>query len=138
LDGQGDQIPPGARGVKIANVAGATAHYSNDRPMGVDAASFLNGLATHPVLALDVGVVTTTRIGTHPALTADIRSTDSQAHLDKGGVMIDLWPPSRLLVTDVGDAIVLVQVWAVTEADLANWLPDAERLLSSIELRQLP
>jgi hypothetical protein len=138
-----DRVLPRARGVKVIDVSGATAHYSDGRPIGVDAASFLAGLAANTILDLEVGEVTETRLGARRALMADIRSRDIEAHrengtlahLDKegdpGSGIIDLWQPSRLIVADVDEAILVVQVWAASEEDLGAWLPEAERLVAS-------
>jgi hypothetical protein len=135
LDGRRPSLPAGARGVKITDVAGAVAHYSNNRPLGLDAASFLAALGTHPALGVDLGQTVSMRLGSLNALTADLRSAAPDAHLDNDGVMIDLWPPSRLIVSDVGDAIVLIQIWAATPEALAQWLPNASRLVDTIRAR---
>lgn len=129
-------LPPGARGVKLIDVAHATAHYSNDRPLGVDAASFLSGLRDHPILDADLGPVAEARLGDTPALAVDVVDTAPDAHLDKDGVVIALWPPSRLMVADVGDAIVVVQIWAASPEDLTGWMPDAQRLVDSFRFAE--
>ncbi len=138
LDGQSGKPPAWARGVKIIDVAGATAHFSNGIPLGTDAASFLTGLTTHPALRADLRERSSTSLGESIVLSADLLGADPSAHLDKDGVIIELWPPSRLLVADLGDAIVLVQIWAATPEGLAEWLPDAERLVGSFELTVIP
>lgn len=142
LDGETLSISTGARGVKIVDVTGATAHYSNGRPVGVDAASFLDGLSGHPVLDLEVGGTTQVALGARSALAADVRSNDlpshlargTQAHLDQGEIAIDIWVPSRLIVADVGRAIVLIQIWAGSEEELAGWLEESEPFVSSVRL----
>ncbi len=133
-DSSTSPLPEGARGVRIVDVAGATAHYSNDRPLGTDAASFLTGLRDHQILDADLGPIQEARLGETPALMADVVRIAPDAHLDRDGKIISLWPASRLVLANVGDAIVLVQIWAASPAELSGWLPQVEALVGSLRL----
>jgi hypothetical protein len=131
---------PGARGVVVAVVTGARPHFNNDLPAGVDAASFIEGLRNNRHGFFTVGEVRAGRIGTLPALRADIQGQHLDIpHATKGSVLsVDFSPPSRVLVADHDGEIVLVQVWAATTADLEAWWAEAQPFLESIRFVDAP
>jgi hypothetical protein len=83
-----------------------------------------------------------------PALQGDLEASGPWAyphiHLDWGQVestdlpFVDLPYPTRLIVTDVGGRIVLIQVWTRDPADYQGWLPIAMELVDSIDFSEAP
>ena len=124
------------RGLRVVDATRARPHFNNDRPLGEDAASFLQGLATNERAGSpQLGPVAAAQLSRVPAWMVDLRGPEGvRVHLDAGGVSIDLVPQSRLLVADIESAIILVQVWAGAGVDFEAWLADTDPLLESLRI----
>ena len=142
---ESQRLYEGEWGIMVADVTGATPHKSSlerawPPPIAADAAGFLPGLRQ----AADIPVrdIGGTELGGLPAFTAEVgpvvEDRVTWGHIDVrmagGGVTgsISFNDPSRLIVADAGDSIVLVQIWARTEAELAGWLPLALEIVDSM------
>lgn len=122
-----------SRGVVVADVTATKGHGLRGRDLGLDAATFVDALADSGLWEVgDIGETTLARL---PAVRG--RSTfvaDYWSHLDTtdgNGTLIELGPPSEIIVTDVGEMTVMVQVWAGTDGALDAWLPTAMELVES-------
>jgi hypothetical protein len=124
------------RGLRVVDATKARPHFNNDRPLGEDAASFLQGLATNERAGSpELGPVAAAQLSRVPAWMVDLRGPDGDlVHLDAGGVSINLVPQSRLIVADIEKAIILVQVWAGANVDFDAWLAEIQPLLDSFRI----
>ena len=135
----------GEWGIMVADVTEATPHKSSlepawPPPIAADAAGFLPGL--REALGLAVGDIADTELGGLPALTADVapavEGDFARNHLDVrtavGGATGSVFfhYPSRVIVADAGTSVVLVQIWARTEAELRGWLPLGLQVVDSM------
>lgn len=131
-----DDFTPGARGVVIADVTDTKLHGLFGQPLGTDAATFIQVLDDSD--SWDVRDISETQVDGRPAVEGRlVQTAESWTHLDtvdSEGTFIDIAHPSQLIVTDVGDALVLIQIWAGTDKELAEWIPTARELVTSIEL----
>ena len=131
---------PGSRGIVVADATDLKTHGLRGRDLGVTPEDFLSGIARYP--GWDVRNVSDTTIAGRPALEASVRvAADEWSHLDTSdaeGTFIELFHPSRLIVTQVGEVRVLVQVWAGTDAELEAWLPYAMEFVDAIEFTPEP
>ena len=126
---------PEGHGVRIIDASTVRPHFNNDQPLGEDAAAFMDGLRTNRVLGEVIGPIRATTLGGRPALRADLLPQPDRVHMDtSNGIEVNLWPPSRLIVVDVGSAIVLVQIWADSEEALASWLDQSAPLIDSLRM----
>jgi hypothetical protein len=125
---------PGGRGIRIIDVRTAKPHFNSDQPMGVDAASFMRGLQSGLKAGGPLGPVSAGQVGGLPALVGDLGPSAARVHMDAGDIWVDLWPPSRLIVLDVDGAIVMVQVWADSQATLTSWLEESRPLVDSLTI----
>jgi hypothetical protein len=137
----------GVRGITVAYGIRAATHGTGGRDGGtLMPETFLADLSRNPALA--VGEATQTRLDGMPALEADVRATgegeypDLHVSLFKEGRpeegVLALAFPSRLIVAAVDGGFLLVHVWAADEEELAAWLPEAQRVISSIGFAQPP
>jgi hypothetical protein len=136
---------PDGRGIRIIDVAAVRPHFNHGLPLGVDAASFMDGLATNQVVGGSIGPVQPTILGGLPGLTGDLLPAAKRIHMDafgpatqQGILQVDLWSPSRLIVANVDTAIVLVQIWADSEAAMASWLEASQPLIDSFRIEAVP
>lgn len=145
-------------GIVVVDVTGATRHGSlvEQPPLGTDAISFLDELDRRfpytggQVIDFDVRDITATTLGGRPAWSAVVgfgADHSSWTHIDhvapgrtglQRGCALEFRVPHRLIVTDVGASVVAVQLWAATEVELANWLPQAIPLADSLRISEEP
>lgn len=125
-----------AGGVAVEEVSRAIAHFTNGQFLGTDAAGFLAGMANNDQFT--IGEVSATTLDGRPAFAADVTSghfdisvSDSEASI--GSLSFD--HPSRVIVADIDGAIVLVQIWAGSSAELEAWLPKALEFVDSMRFR---
>lgn len=129
---------PEGHGVRIIDASTVRPHYNNDLPLGEDAAGFMDGLQTHQFLGNVIGPISVTTLGDRPALMADLLPEADLVHMDtSGGLQVNFTPPGRLIVADVGPAIVLVEIWAHSEEALADWLDESAPLIDSLRIEAL-
>ena len=146
-DGAPGEASGATWGINIADVAGATNHrdrFENDVISGDDPASFLDGLAATGSYL--VGESTEVQLDGRAALVTDIApavdptvSGEGYPHLDvsgAGGVSFDR--PNRVYLMEVGSQILMIQVWAATDAALAIRIPLAERIVGSMRFQTEP
>ena len=123
---------PGSRGVVVEEVTNAVAHFTGYAILGTDAASFMAGMAANEQFR--VGTVSASTLDGVPALTADVTS----GHFDilDGTTMVAgslmFGRPSEVIVADLDGAIVLVQIWAGSAAELEAWVPKAMEFVSTM------
>ena len=134
--GYGVPTATDAHGIVVADLTGVDFHNDRQPPPAHTAAEFLENLASLDMGSASepsytVGPIEPTEIGGRPALTAPIEANTGYALFEgaNGHLALDLSVPHRVIVTDVGDSILLVQIWAKSNVDLAAWLPRAEELL---------
>ena len=136
LDGP---MEPGAHGIAIADVTGATEHGSTVfRPVfGATAEEFLRGLdASAFFVVADVAPATvagqqgwSARITTEGEWWTHI---DVYPPPDGRTGSVEFSTPNVTFITDVGEFIVMIVVWADTAETLAAWQPQAMPLVESI------
>ena len=126
----------GAHGIVVADLTGIEFHNNEQPPLARTAAEFLDNLASLDMgsaaqPSYTVGAVEATEVGGRPALTANIEANTGYAMFEGrlGHLALDLSVPQRVIVADIGGSILLVQIWAESEVELAAWLPRAEELL---------
>ena len=118
------------RGIVVSDVTGATTHYNNGVIVGErDARTFLTRLAETELGQFDVGEVSATSVAGLPALTATV----SRGHVDNAGGL-DFRMPSQIIAADYRGGILVVQIWAETEAALAAWVPEARGFIATFTL----
>ena len=129
-------------GILVADVTGATNHTtrsgSGDVPIGAaDPATFLDRMNATRSYVVDA--LTGAEVGGHPALETSIQAVVADHHLDvngEGGIMFDR--PNRVLLARVRGALIMVQVWALTDRDLHENLSLAELIIESMRLTPVP
>lgn len=123
-------------GLRVIDATAARPHFNNNRPLGEDAATFLQGLATNERAGRpELGPVAAAQLSRVPAWMVDLNGpVGERVHLDAAGVSIDLFSPSRVIVADIESAIILVEVWAGPQADFEGWLAEAEPLITSLRI----
>jgi hypothetical protein len=131
----------GSRGVVIADVTDTKLHGMEGLPLGSDAASFIQVLTDSEWW--DVRDATETVVDGRPAVSGRLVRVvpDWWTHLDTvdaNGTLIEFMHPSHLIVTDVGDRVVLIQVWAGTDAELDAWMPTAMVFVDSLRFNAAP
>lgn len=147
----GDRWAENGYGVVIADVTGAGYHQkANDRTWHADnAEDFLNDLASLPLVtggnAYEVGEIQPAELAGWPALSAHLRTNEGNSYpfledfaADNSGHLAPTFQDhyvQDLIVADVGDSIVLVQIWAADEQTLAEWLPKARAFLSTMHIQ---
>lgn len=142
------QGPDGApRGIVVVRVSDAMTHSCPPGPpaparpqLGDSPAEILEGLRTTAGagIASDPSVV----IDGRPALVATVMPTE---HLCEGPTATDihttfsdyvsLGHPSRLIVLQVDDETILIDIWARSDEDLADWMPSAMQFVETIHFR---
>lgn len=124
----------GARGVVIADVTGAVVlHGEADPELRDDPAGFLADLGAKSVFLVEA--VRETQLGelaAHAAFVTLDRHWYSHLDFPDHGGSVDFAHPSFVLVTQVEDALLLVQVWAETREELEAWLPTAMQFVDSV------
>jgi hypothetical protein len=131
----------GARGIQVVNVTDALTHPcplaggSSRVPLGDEPADFIADLESISGLRLED--VEGTTLDGRPAVRATAlasRCGSNDLHLSPGiGRWVTLRVPARLIVSQVGGATVLIQIWADTILDLESWLPVAQQTVDSID-----
>ena len=142
------QGPDGApRGIVVVPVSDAMTHSCPPGPpaparpeLGDSPAEILEGLRTTAGagIASDPSVVIDGRL----ALVATVMPTE---HLCEGPTATDihttfsdyvsLGHPSRLIVLQVDDETILIDIWARSDEDLADWMPSAMQFVETIHFR---
>lgn len=125
-----------SRGVVVADVTDTKGHGLRGRDLGRDAMGFVTALDASELWEVqDIGETT---LGGLPAIRGRSALVDDYwSHLDTtdgSGTLIELGPPSQIIVTDVEDMTVMVQIWAGTDAALDAWIPIAMELVDSLRL----
>jgi hypothetical protein len=156
-DGEQESVPA-SHGIAVVDVTRAVRHGSLilQPRLGTDAETFLRDLdiaipypynGVDGVIDFEVDEVALTQLAGMPAWTARVSVPDLDppmwSHIDNHegagrGCAVEFGMPNRIWVMDVGSSIVLVQVWASDDAELAAWLPDAIRLVDSFRFRSEP
>jgi hypothetical protein len=145
--GNGPDNLTGPRGIVVADVTGAMTESGLGRAdVSLGYPDFFEDLEGNA--GLDVVAQRAIELDTRPAIQGDLEASGGSAyphiHLvwdEEDGVdipNIDLPYPTRLIVSDVGGRIVLIQIWARSPADYAAWLPTAMELVDSIEFSERP
>jgi hypothetical protein len=145
-DGTGSIFVDNARGIVLADITGVILWGEHDRPAPRNAAEFLDRMT----LRYRLSETSAGQLAGFPALVTDVTSTPPFAQLEWGdhetnGVF--LRPSNRLVVTDIGDRMLLAQIWvaqpsrpvlpiAELEQRLATWLPVATEFIESLTLAQ--
>ena len=135
------EFKEGSRGVVIADVTNTKLHGMEGLPLGSDAASFVQVLTDSQWW--DVRDVAETSLDGRPAVSGRLVQviSDWWTHLDTvdaNGTLIEFMHPSHLIVTDVGDEVVLIQIWAGTEAELDAWMPTAMQFVDTLRFTAAP
>ena len=135
----------GARGIVVADVTDAQSqHEQPNVRLGDDPETFFARLDSTQNFA--VADIQAAELGGVPALSARVVADPKRySHLDLPSVSggygrssVDFRHPSRALVAQIGDALVLVQIWAGTEDDLEEWLPTAMSFVGSLRFSTAP
>ena len=144
------------RGIAVVDVTETRRHGSlvQQPPLGTDARTFLEELEKRfpytggQVIDFDVNDLTSTVLGGRPAWSAVVTWSaehDSWTHIDRATYnatdstcALEFGVPHRLFVVDVGAAVVAVQIWAATEAELTAWMPQAIGIAGSVRLSEEP
>ena len=131
---------PGARGVVIADVTDTKLHGMEGEALGNDPPTFM--LTLNDSEWWDVGDITGLMVDNGSALQGRLHQrVEWFSHLDTvdaEGTFIELVHPSQLIVTKVGDTLVLIQIWAGTHAELDAWIPTAMTFVDDIEFTTEP
>jgi hypothetical protein len=138
---------PGSWGVIVADVTGAKTEEGLGRAdVLLGYPGFFEDLEGNA--SVDVVAQTAIELDARPAIQGDLEASGGSAyphiHLEWGAEdsvelpFIDLPYPTRLIVSDVGGRIVLIQVWARSPADYRAWLPIAMELVDSITFPGYP
>lgn len=125
-----------ARGIVVADITGATFHMNSQPPPFHDAAGFFASLeAAGPSHYKILSGVSSTELSGRKAFVADVVGR-GWAFLEMGGSshVVDLSMPQRLIASDVGDRVVLVQIWAGRFEELDEWLPKANEILATMRI----
>jgi hypothetical protein len=138
-------VEPGSHGVTVADVTSASEHGSTRvyPRFGATATEFLAGLDASAYFVVQQQAPT--NLAGRPGWSARV-STEGEGwkHIDfvrpsgGKGTAISFANPSVIFVTDVGDAVLLVQVWADTAENLEPWLRRAMPFVDSIEFQYEP
>jgi hypothetical protein len=131
-------VEPGAHGVAVADVTGASEHGSaQPHPLfGATAAEFMSGLDASPYFV--VNNLDTASIGGLPVLSGRVTPEGEWfTHIDivnptGKATSVEFGTPNMIFVSDVGEAVVLVEIWADTPEAFADWLPRALPFVESI------
>lgn len=130
---------PGARGVVIADVTDMKLHGMRGAELGNDAATFLEVM--HDSEWWDLRDVSETTVDGRPAFQGrPVMVEVWWTHLDtseSSGTLIELRHPSQVIVTEVGDTLLMIQIWAGTEEQLDAWIPTAMEFVDSIEISEV-
>ena len=126
------------RGIAVADVTGNVEHgnYEPHPAFGKSAAEFLTGLDASDYFVVEDRERAS--IGDVPGWSARVTTEgEGPTHIDTGPGggregSVELGVPNVIFVADVGDAIVLVEIWAKTPEELADWLPRALPFVDSI------
>lgn len=149
LDVSGRRVLPGSRGVVVAVLNGPVTHpcppsATTERTVAMREApaEFLADL--RDLGGFPIGEITPTTIDGRPAIAASVPDDLPEAGcwtefhptpftgLSSPFVRLDI--PSRLSVLDVDGLTVVIQIWATTEQDLADWADEfANGFVNSFE-----
>ena len=140
----GQELHPDASGVVIADLTGLGFHADHQPPLADSAAALLENMAELNMGSVsqpsyEVDDVEPTELAGWPAVMARVRAITAyplfEGPGEGGHPRLNLGSAQRVIVVDVGDAIVLVQIWAFDEGRLAAWLPRAQELLDTFRLQ---
>jgi len=148
LERDGTRLPKvirwsaGDHGVMVASVDPAWGHGNGRVFLAKDPEGFLRDLSDK--IGLTVGTIDATTLDGQPAMTATSDGSSTDLHLRSninglaGGDGLFLDGHDRLITARVGGSLVLVEIWASSEARLDAWMPDAQRLVDSVHFTAKP
>ena len=120
------------RGVVIADVTFFSLH-DKGRTTTSSATEFLEILDRSDLFSVaDQGSVA---IGARTARQTMVDAQGANSHVDLlSAEAVEFGRPNRTFVVEVGERVVLIQIWAESEELLSTWMPDALRLVDTMEL----
>jgi hypothetical protein len=127
-------LPPEdpGRGVVIADVTFFSVH-DGGRTTTSSATEFLEILDRSDLFS--VADQRSVAIGARTARQAMVDAQGANSHVDLvDAEAVEFGRPNRTFVVEVGERVVLIQIWAESEDLLSTWMPDALRLVETIEL----
>ena len=135
-------------GVVVADITAATFHqdWGDPRaPAARNAAEFLDNLVAVSLApgrhAYEVADGRRTNLGSLRAISARV-TADPETHyafleMDPSSHVLDLGVSQQLIVADVGDSVLLIQIWA-DDGELERWLPTAEAFVAGMRAAPAP
>jgi hypothetical protein len=140
----------GARGIVFADITGAVFRGEASAPEDQGAATVFGRLAelsAGGVMKYSFGDITDTELAGRPALTAAVTRTAGYSFIEWPDLLlgaIGVNAPSRLVVADVGERVLLAQIWisrplphlSAVELNqrIGSWTPVALEFIQSLEL----
>ncbi|MBA2464870.1 MAG: hypothetical protein H0V42_07845 [Nocardioidaceae bacterium] len=133
------------RGIAVIAASDATTHSCPARqdrpfrpPLGDTPELLIEGLQATAGAALVARPAQS--VDGRRALVVDVPPNDNRCPpdihtIDSTTEYVSLVLPSRLLVLEVGRELVLIDIWARSDEDLAEWMPRAMQLVDSIRFR---
>ena len=127
---------PGARGVVVADITrGIWQRNGTGAPLD-EPRAVLEGLAADTQAT---GTIAETDIDGHPALTARLPAHRADTYFrihpsGRSGGTVYFSHPSSVTLVEVGDLLLLIQVWAGSDAELDAWMPVATTFIDSFRI----